>query len=81
LQGKKCPTIVHLHKGTVMKIYVHEGHGLYVGSTVAVIAESKERAIDLICKELEEWGIEEPLNIREVDIIPDTIFITDNGDY
>lgn len=64
-----------------MKIYIHEGPGYYIGSCIAVIASNRKEAEKLIIKELDEWGIDEPLNITEKDIIPDTVIITDNGDY
>lgn len=64
------------------KLYLHEGAGHYIGSTVLVCAENIEDAEQLIRSELDSHGLpEEPLNIREMKIQSNSVIISDGGDY
>ncbi|HWL22306.1 MAG TPA: hypothetical protein VNR38_00900 [Ureibacillus sp.] len=62
-----------------MKIYKHEGKGIWLGSTIIVKAKDLETAKVMIRKELDENGLkDEPLDIEEV--TTDIIHVY-NGDY
>lgn len=65
------------------KIYIHEGKGHYIGSTVIVIAESEEDACELIRMQLDEMGLhEEPIDIVEIkNIVTFSIVYSNDGSY
>ncbi len=64
-----------------MRIYIHEGKGYFIGSTIIVQAASKKVASGIIRKELDRCGLkDEELKVR---LHPKTekIIYVDNGDY
>lgn len=64
------------------KLYIHEGAGHYIGSTVIVCAENFEEAKKLIKQELIDWGLpNEELNVEEIQIKKNTTIYVCNGDY
>ena len=67
----------------IAKIYIHEGHGHYIGSTVVVIAESEDDARELIRMRLDEMGLhEEPIDIVKIKNIETfSIVYSNDGSY
>jgi hypothetical protein len=70
---------------SVMRVYVHEGHGHWIGSCVVVIAESPLQAVEMIRKELDDGGLpNEAVTIQRLrEYTPDRPKVVhfDNGDY
>jgi len=65
-----------------MSLFIHEGPGFYIGSTVIVSADSRMSAESLIRKELDATGLtNEKLNVRLLDDEPNTVLFSRNGDY
>lgn len=65
------------------KIYIHEGEGYHIGSTIIVYADRRKSAEKLIRAELDLLGLpEEELSIvcKGKPKIPSIIY-SDNGDY
>ena len=67
----------------IAKIYIHEGTGHYIGSTVIVIAESEKDANDLIRERLDNMGLcEESIDIVEIKNIEiNSIVYSNDGSY
>jgi len=65
-----------------MKIYVHEGAGVYVGSVVVVCAKSRKTADKLIRKELDLFGLkDEQISIENInDLKTSSVIYSFNGD-
>lgn len=64
------------------KIYIHEGGGHYIGSTVIVCSESLEDAELLIRKQLDGCGLmDEELDIREMKLIKNSVIYMCDGNY
>lgn len=69
-------------KTPAAKLYVHVGHGHYIGSTVIVTADDRATAEGLIRKELDDMGLpSEQLDVEEQDIAPNKVVYKDSGDY
>jgi len=65
-----------------MKIYIHEGKGHYIGSTVVAICENLEIAKKLIRTTLDDMGLsQEELSISETKITPNSVIYQASGDY
>ena len=65
-----------------MKIYIHEGKGHYIGSTVVTICENLEIAKKLIRATLDDMGLsQEELSISETKISPNNVIYQASGDY
>ena len=65
-----------------MKIYIHEGPGYYIGSTVVVVSENIETAEKLIRASLDKMGLcDEKLSIVEINIKKNSVVYTASGDY
>ena len=85
--GKKVVTlgdVVKVLEDTrKMKLYKHQGAGHFIGSVVLVVANSTSEAVDMIRKELDEYGLsKETVDIvEEINILPDTVVHVDDGDY
>lgn len=63
------------------KLYIHEGAGHYIGSTVIVCAENFEEAEKLIQQTLFDYGLNEELNVNSIQIKKNTVVYVHNGDY
>ena len=67
-----------------MKLFIHEGNGHYIGSTVIVWAENKDSAYKIIRKELNSMGLkdEEPfiIPIKLISKEPCVVY-SNSGDY
>ena len=71
-----------LQKLKVMKIYIHEGKGHYIGSCVIVVSDNLENARGLIRQSLDDVGLSnEELSITEKEISNGIIVWKENGDY
>lgn len=66
-----------------MKIYKHEGNGIYVGSCIVVVAKSKTTGKNIIRKILDNNGLrsEDIVDMEEIPIKHGEIVCQDNGDY
>jgi len=65
-----------------LSIWIHEGPGHYIGSTIVVIAESEMSARLLIRQELILNGLEdEDIKLHRKDIDKEYVILSQNGDY
>ena len=63
-----------------MGIFIHEGRGYYIGSTVIVRADNIEEAKVIIRNILDENGlVKEAVDVR--DISEENVIYVHNGDY
>lgn len=69
-------------KAAKLKLWIHRGEGVYVGSLVIVCAESKDEAEGIIRSQLDCSGItNEPLNVKEADFTRGAVIAFDDGQY
>lgn len=67
-----------------MKIYIHKGPGMYIGSVIIVTAKSRRKARALIRKQLKALGLNleaADISIVEVLELKEGVVFAFDGDY